>query len=78
MRRNLAPPLLLLLALGVCIASPASAQATVSYPFAPIDTYGFDSINRGNLNVHFSIPVFAKPGRGGSNFSYALNYDGLI
>ena len=39
---------------------------------------GFDTINRGNLNVHLSIPVFSKPGRGGADFFYALRYDGLI
>lgn len=55
-----------------------SAQATGLYAFGPFDTPGFDTINRGNLNVHLSIPVFSKPGRGGADFFYALRYDGLI
>jgi RHS repeat-associated protein len=54
------------------------AQATGSYAFGPFDNHGFDAINRGNLDIHFSIPIFSKPGRGGSNFAYYLNYDGLV
>lgn len=54
------------------------AQATGIYAFGPFDSPGFDTINRGNLNIHFSIPIFTKPGRGGSNFVYALTYDGLV
>jgi len=54
------------------------AQATGVYAFGPFDNHGFDTINRGNLNIHFTIPIFTKPGRGGSNFVYYLNYDGLI
>lgn len=56
----------------------AHAQTTGLYPFGPFDTRGFDTINRGNLNIHFSIPIFSKPGRGGSNFAYSLSYDGLV
>ncbi len=62
----------------VLFSATVHAQATGLYAFGPFDTPGFDTINRGNLNVHFSIPIFSKPGRGGSNFSYALNYDGLV
>ncbi|MBB6144701.1 RHS repeat-associated protein [Silvibacterium bohemicum] len=70
-------------ALYVCLVafglfSVAHAQVTGIYEFGPFDTPGFDTINRGNLNVHFSIPIFSKPGRGGTNFVYALNYDGLV
>ncbi|MGC2163148.1 MAG: RHS repeat-associated core domain-containing protein [Silvibacterium sp.] len=69
--------------LAVCFCTLALsgsgfAQATGIYAFGPYDSPGFDTINRGNLNIHFSIPVFSKPGRGGSNFSYALTYDGLV
>jgi RHS repeat-associated protein len=76
MRKNLAP--LLLLALSVFVLRPCEGQVTGSYAFAPMDSYGFDAVNRGNLNVHFSIPVFSKPGRGAASFRYALNYDGLL
>ncbi len=47
------------------------------YSFGSFDNRVFDSINIGNLNVHFSIPVFSKPGRG-IQFSYNLGYDSLI
>jgi RHS repeat-associated protein len=56
----------------------APAQVTGLYDFGPFDSPGFDTINRGNLNSHFSIPIFSKPGRGGDTFTYSLNYDGLI
>jgi RHS repeat-associated protein len=32
-------------------------------------------VNNANLNVHFSIPVMSRAGRGGFSFSYALSYD---
>ncbi|KAA6459568.1 hypothetical protein DYQ86_15715 [Acidobacteria bacterium AB60] len=53
-------------------------QATGLYAFGPFDSPGLDSINRGNLNIHLTIPVFSKPGRGSSSFYYYLNYDGLV
>ncbi|HEU5413491.1 MAG TPA: RHS repeat-associated core domain-containing protein [Candidatus Angelobacter sp.] len=34
-------------------------------------------INLGNLNVHFAIPVFSKPGRG-TNFDYILSLDSSV
>lgn len=55
-----------------------AGQAVGTYNFGPFDANAFDTINRGNLDVHFSIPIFTKVGRGGSNFSYTLNYDGLV
>jgi hypothetical protein len=56
----------------------AAAQTPGAYPFAPIDSYGVDSVNRGTLDLQLSIPIISKPGRGGSGFSYSLLYDGLI
>src|SRR5208283_2514973 len=38
---------------------------------------GPDTINLANLNVHLTIPVLHKAGRG-TNFSYDLNYDSSI
>lgn len=64
--------------LFAAITTAVHAQATGLYAFGPFDSRGFDTINRGNLNIHFSIPIVSKPGRGGSNFAYALTYDGLI
>jgi hypothetical protein len=60
------------------LAVQLHAQMTGSYALAPIDSNGFDSTNRGNLNVHMEIPIFSKPGRGGEGFAYSLLYDGLI
>jgi RHS repeat-associated protein len=38
---------------------------------------GPDVINLGKLNVHYSIPVFSRPGRG-IPFNYALAYDSSV
>ena len=46
----------------------------------PFNSYGggpFDTVNLGNLNVHFSVPVLHKAGRG-IPFVYDLNYDSSI
>ena len=54
--------LCLLLAFSV---SPLPAQVqTGIYPYGSFDNLGVDSIDRGSLNVHFSIPVVNKQGRG--------------
>ena len=37
----------------------------------------FDTVNLGNLNVHFAIPVFNKAGRG-TPFSYSWGYDSSV
>ena len=37
----------------------------------------FDTVNLANLDVHFEIPVFSRPGRG-IPFHYNLSYDSLI
>ncbi|WP_157467506.1 hypothetical protein [Edaphobacter aggregans] len=64
----------------LCVLSTtliAQAPGTGLYPFGSFDQRGFDSINIGNLNVHFEIPIVNKPGRG-QGFQYSLVYDGLI
>ncbi len=46
----------------------------------PLGSFGggpFDTINLANLDVHFEIPVFSRPGRGIS-FHYNLGYDSLV
>ena len=64
-----------------CVISAAklSAQApgTGLYNFGSFDNRGFDSVNIGNLNVHFEIPIVNKTGRG-VPFKYTIVYDGLI
>jgi RHS repeat-associated protein len=60
-------------------SSMAAAQdlGTGIYQFGSFDSRGFDSINIGNLNTHFEIPIVNKQGRG-MNFPYSLVYDGLV
>jgi RHS repeat-associated protein len=46
----------------------------------PFNSYGggpFDTVNLGNLNVHFSIPIFHKAGRG-IPFAYDLTHESTI
>jgi hypothetical protein len=46
----------------------------------PLGSFGggpFDTVNLGNLNVHFSIPIVSKAGRG-MPFTYLLSYDSSI
>src|SRR5258708_2101941 len=66
---------LLLLFFFVLAAGPASAQVQFGTP--KYESFGggpFDSVNLGDLNVHFSIPVLHKPGRE-SPFNFDLTYD---
>jgi RHS repeat-associated protein len=64
--------------LCLCPFAHSQAPATGLYTFGSFDNQGFDTINRGNLNIHFSAPIISKAGRGGANFVFALSYDGLI
>jgi YD repeat-containing protein len=64
--------------LTICSFLPAGAQvATGSYPYGTYQKLGFDTINVGNLNVHFAIPLLNKPGRG-LPFYYDLSYDSSV
>jgi RHS repeat-associated protein len=69
----------LYVALALLGSFRASAQnlGTGAYPFASLDNKGFDSINLGNLNVQFAIPIVSRQGRG-LPFNYVLEYEGLI
>lgn len=62
-----------------CLQSHLCAQRTDTglYAFGSFDSKGFDTINLGNLNTHYEIPVVNKPGRG-LPFQYSLVYDGLV
>jgi RHS repeat-associated protein len=55
----------------------AQVLGTGAYPFASFDNRVFDSINLGNLNTRFSIPITQKAGRG-LPFSYVIQYEGLV
>ncbi len=60
-----------------CVSASAQLPGTGAYPFASFDNRGFDSINLGNDNIRFSIPIVNRTGRG-LGFSYAIQYEGLI
>ncbi len=66
--------LLLLLTFTV---APVPAQVQTGTPPFGSFSGGLDTINLANLNVHLTIPVLHKAGRG-TNFSYDLNYDSSI
>lgn len=63
----------------LCLASSLTlAQVATGFPpFAPIESSSFDSVDLDNLNVHFSIPIVQKQGRG-LPFTYILSYDSSI
>lgn len=67
-----------LLLFVVLTSGVVSAQTQAALP--PFSSWGggpFDSVNLGNLDVHFTIPVLHKAGRG-MPFSYDISYDGLV
>ena len=68
---------LVLLALASSAALADTIPITGTPPLSSIAGGPFDSIDLANLNVHFSIPVFSRPGIG-MPFHYNLSYDGLI
>ena len=57
----------------------ASAQQPVTGipPLSSVAGGPFDTVDLANLDVHFAIPVFSRPGKG-MPFSYALTYDSLV
>jgi len=66
------------LLIAVLATGAASGQVKTGTP--PFGSFGdgpFDTVNLGNLNVHFSIPVLHKAGRG-VPFAYDLSYDSSV
>ncbi len=62
----------------LCVGSLlAQNPGTGLYANGTFDTHGFDTINMGNLNTHFEIPIVTKAGRG-LPFNYSIVYDGLV
>ncbi len=53
------------------------AQTTGFPPFGSFDAGRFDTVNVGNLNANFAIPIVSTHGRG-TPFSISLVYDTLI
>jgi len=72
MRRNSLIALIVVTSLltGTCLSQVASGTP----PFGSFGGGPFDTAHLGNLNVHFSIPVVHKAGRG-MPFTYGLSYD---
>jgi RHS repeat-associated protein len=62
---------------GILVPRICFGQAATGAP--PFESFGgdFDTVNLGNLNVHFSIPIFHKAGRGIS-LNYSQSYDSSI
>jgi RHS repeat-associated protein len=77
--KGFARRVLYLTCLTTVFAGPSFAQApaTGTPPFSSIAGGPFDAVNLGNLNVHFSVPIVHKAGRG-IPFNYDLNYESSI
>src|SRR5258708_2143954 len=60
------------------VTSSLTAQVvTGPYDYGTFDNQGFDTINVANLNVHFTVPIMNKTGRG-ARFSYNLAFDSSV
>jgi YD repeat-containing protein len=69
---------LFILVFYVNISCTWAQQAQTGFP--PFGSFGgdsFDTVNLQNLDVHLTIPIMNKPGRG-LPVALSLNYDGLI
>jgi RHS repeat-associated protein len=76
--RELRPKLfcaLFILVLVDCV--PCAAQVATGTPPFGTFTSGPDVLNLANLNVHLSVPIVNKPGRGMA-FTYDLSYDSSV
>lgn len=62
----------------LCTSTLWSQVARGTYPYGTFDKKGFDTINVGNLNTRFAVPILSKAGRGGMNLYYNLSYDGSV
>src|SRR6266700_6192150 len=67
------------LAAVACIYSALAFAASPTTGVPPFRSFGGgpDVIDLGNLNVHYSFPVFSRAGRGIA-FSYSLSYDSSV
>jgi YD repeat-containing protein len=62
------------------VGSAAGQLGQVKTGIPPFNSFGggpFDTINLGNLNVHFAVPIVHKAGRG-IPFDYDLTYDNSV
>jgi len=65
------------IAIGLLSIACVSQVATGTPRFGSFAGESFDTVNLGNLNVHFAVPVFSRAGRG-IPFSYVLSYDSSV
>ena len=70
------PHITVLALLAVCHGAFAQSNTGVQ-PFGSFTGGGLDTINVRNGNLHISIPILSKSGRG-LPFSYSLSYDSTI
>jgi hypothetical protein len=63
--------------LTITLAAQESQVATGTPAFGSYGGGPFDTINLGNLNAHFAIPIVSKAGRG-QGFNFNLAYDSSI
>ncbi len=69
---------LLIVLFTLSVVAPSFAQIQSGIPkFSSFGGGPADTINLANLNAHFVMPVFHKPGRG-LQFNYDLSYDTTI
>src|SRR5438067_8305462 len=61
-----------------CSGYLAAQVPTGVPPFSSVLNDGFDTVDLANLNAQFAVPILAKPGRGGFNFSYIMTYDSSV
>lgn len=73
MRHVFSAVLIMLLSPLACLAQ----IQTGTYAHGAFDAKTFDTVNIGNLNVYFSLPVYSKPGRG-LGLYYNLAYNSSI
>jgi RHS repeat-associated protein len=77
--QNILEKYILLVFVVLSLSWMGSAQvATGMPPFSSLGGGPFDTVNLGNNNVHFAIPVIHKKGRAGFDFNYDLTYDNSI
>lgn len=69
--------ILLAVLLAALPAITFGQPATGLPPFGSFSGGPFDTVNNGNLNVHFEIPIINKAGRG-LPFTYTLTYDSSV
>src|SRR2546426_3339889 len=69
--------LALLLGLLVPALAARGQVTTGTPPFGSFSGGPFDTVNNANLNVHLSVPVITKAGRG-LPFTYTLSYDSSL